>query len=230
MFAKLTALIKKRWMYVLGWLVAFLPLSFLVGVRGRGNIPRQKNVVVISNHEAFMDPYLITALFPLRYHLRWIAKSSLRSVRELHRDAEEIDKKLRKKPNFIVRFLRRAAHAFSVFFAKSTGTIMIRPGVSTVETCVEILRQGVDAVGVFPTGTRRYVDPQARAHKGFVVIARTAGVPVVPVKIRRVGRLRWRMEILPSIPTEKLADDSFGADDEERARKIMALIDKVSFR
>lgn len=96
--------------------------------------------------------------------------------------------------------LVRALRSRRVFFlagVKLQGTVMTRIGTEAVETIpirpnspdVEALKRAVDmlkhgeSVLIFPEGTRSRTGQLLRAKKGAALIARRAGVPVVPVAL-----------------------------------------------
>ncbi len=218
--------LKTRLMYVIGWIVGYIPLSFMVSVHGRKNISHcGEKYIITANHESYIDPYIITALFPLCFHLRWIAKRSLRNTKMMMKDAEREVKLLKKRHNGVVKFLRVAWYKFSVFFARATGTIIIKEGVSTVKRCVDILEKNEGIVGIFPTGVRRYIDQDMHVHKSFIIMARMTNVPIIPVCLNRIGLMRWHMVIHKPIHPSRLSDKTFGSTDYERAKNIMRLID-----
>ncbi len=213
-------------MYVIGWVIGYVPLSFMVSVRGRKNIPRcHEKFIIIANHESYIDPYIITALFPLCFHLRWIAKKSLHSTAMMKKDAEKEGSFLNRRRIAAVDLLRIALYQFSVFFAKATGTIIIKDSISTVNRCINIIENDKGIVSLFPTGVRRHIDRSPRIHKSFIVMARMTNVPIVSVYLNRISMMRWHMIIHRPIHPNRLNDETFGSDDSERARNIMRLID-----
>jgi 1-acyl-sn-glycerol-3-phosphate acyltransferase len=126
---------------------------FRVRVRGRENVPRRGGVLVASNHQSYLDPVLV----------------GLGLNRQIHIMARE---GLFRVPGF--RRLIRSLNAFPV-----------RRGASdreAVRRAVEILSSGRLLV-MFPEGTRTRDGRLQKPKRGLNLLARKAGVPVVPALI-----------------------------------------------
>lgn len=66
-----------RWTYWFGWLLFGTAFRSLFGLRIRGirNLVREGGVLVVSNHESFLDPPLIGALY--RDEMHFLARKTL---------------------------------------------------------------------------------------------------------------------------------------------------------
>ncbi len=201
-------------------------MSFTVRVSGRKNIPPcGRAALIVASHETYMDPFIVASPFRVCHYIRWVTKSSLRSRALMEKDAEVLDKKLHRSPSWITKRVRSIWYGFSIFCTNSLGAIIIDPSRSTVDRIVQLLKSSNEMVGIFPAGARRFVKKDPRVHKSFVVIAREANVPIIPVRLRRRSLLRLHLDILPPIMSDQLTDKTFGSTDYERAKNIMRLID-----
>ncbi len=210
-------IIKKRLVYVPFWFLFFIPFSLLVRVRGTKHFP-SSGAVIIANHEAYTDPLILICAFPWKKNFRFIAKPSLQSIRHVYRE-ENGDA----QQPLIVRVIRYIQYSISLFYTHYTDSIIIKPGQSTTQRAIAALREHTRyIVGIFPAGVRRkrMRGTSIAPRKGFIVIAREAHVPVIPVALYKKGWF-WRVHIMPPIPPERLDDETYGTTDEERACAIM---------
>ena len=126
---------------------------FRVRVMWRGNVPAQGGVLLISNHQSFLDPILVGLALPRL--VSYMARQSL-----------------------FRRWLPAKLLA-------SVGTFPVRRGrgdIGAIREAITRLEQGSPLL-VFPEGTRTYDGALAAFRDGFAMIARRAGVPIVPVAI-----------------------------------------------
>jgi len=205
----------RRVIYIIFWILWWIPFSFFTQLHNLRHIPHRKHAVIIANHESYLDPLLIIYALSIHRYIRFVAKSSFQKVHYVQKEEQYHHKTIFQK------ILGNTLTTLSVFFVHYTGSIIIKPGTSTVRRAIRALSYG-HFVGLFPAGTRRkrLKDGTATVRKGFVVIARQAKVPILPVAIYKKG-LFWHVRILPPIPPERLDDDTFGTTDAQRACAIM---------
>jgi 1-acyl-sn-glycerol-3-phosphate acyltransferase len=116
-------------------------------------------VILAPNHVAVMDPPYLSLI--TRRQLRMMAKEEL----------------------FRPRVVGRYLHALGAF--------PVRRGTAdraALRQAVELLKQG-HLVGIFPEGTRSDGTFLRPAEKGFALIARQTGAPIVPVAIEGTERI-----------------------------------------
>ncbi len=135
----------------------FCQLFFLSFCRGRSfgvrNVPLQGGVLLVCNHQSFLDPVLATLALPRECH--YMARDSL-----FH------------KPRF-----KRLIESLNAFPVKR-GTADI----SAIKETLKRLKAG-GLVTVFPEGTRTSDGSIQEMQPGVVLVARKAGVPIVPTMI-----------------------------------------------
>lgn len=135
-------------------LVGYLGLYHRFRVEGRENLPLKGGILIVSNHQSFLDiPVLAVAV---RRHVAFVARASLARSR------------------FLDWLMREAG---SVLIEPNT------PDRAALEGMIAHLAGG-DCVAVFPEGTRTLDGSMGVFRAGAVVAARRAGVPIVPVGIR----------------------------------------------
>lgn len=126
-------------------------LLFDLKVFGIHRIPQQGGVLVVSNHQSYLDPVLVAVRS--RRPLSYMAKSEL----------------FRFKP-FV--WLIRSLGAFPV--RQGAGDVR------AMKEAIERL-QGGDALVIFPEGSRSYDGRLLPIEPGIALVVRKAKVPVVPV-------------------------------------------------
>jgi len=142
-------------------------VCFGIRVYHRERLPASGGVLVISNHQSYLDPILVAVGMPRPFHP--MARESL------------------------FRFLPfarviRSLHAFPV--RRSAADL------AAVREAMRRLKQGA-VVLMFPEGTRTRDGSIAPLHGGPVTIAARAGVPVVPAVIDGAFEAWPRARLLP---------------------------------
>jgi 1-acyl-sn-glycerol-3-phosphate acyltransferase len=129
-------------------------LVFGMKVYGRHNIPRRGGVLLLSNHQSYLDPILLAV--PLRRPVSYMAKSEL-----FERGA-------------FFTWLIRSLHAFPI--RKNTADV------GAIKEAIGRLGEG-HILNMYPEGTRTRTGEIGPILPGVAVVVRRAGVPVVPVVI-----------------------------------------------
>lgn len=141
---------------VLGCRLALWLAGVRVRVSGMENIPKDRPVVLLSNHEGAFDIPVLQAYIPIRF--RWLAKKSL----------------------FSIPFLGWAmSMAEYIPIERKSATSAYR----SMEAAASIIRQGASVV-IFPEGTRSHGAGLLPFKRGAFILAEKGGVDVVPVAIR----------------------------------------------
>ena len=135
-------------------LTPLLRLGFRIQVEGRDHLPRRGPVILAANHRSFLDSIFLPLAIGRR-RMTFVAK------------AEYFEK-------------RRTA-----WFFRGVGQIPIqRSGGSAsdaaLDAATDVLRGG-GAFGIYPEGTRTRDGVTHRGHTGVARLARSTGVPIVPV-------------------------------------------------
>jgi 1-acyl-sn-glycerol-3-phosphate acyltransferase len=145
---------KHFWYELLYYPTAFIAMmGFSLRVRGRERVPQQGGLLVIANHQSFLDPPLIG--IAVRRHLNYLARSTLFDSKPL-------------------RWLIESLGAVPIN-QESVGT-------AGIKTSLALLKEG-RAVLVFPEGSRTPDGTLHPLKPGVVVLIRRAGVPILPVGI-----------------------------------------------
>jgi len=145
--------------------------SFILLLGGRAwghrHVPRRGGVLLVSNHQSYLDPMLATLALPRQ--CSYMARESLFRVRTF-------------------RVLIGSLNAFPV----RRGTADLRG----VKETLRRLRDGY-AVLIFPEGTRSAGGQMGPIQPGVGMLARRACVPVVPVAIDGACQVWPRDRTLP---------------------------------
>ncbi|MFQ5807511.1 MAG: lysophospholipid acyltransferase family protein [Phycisphaerae bacterium] len=142
-------------------------LLFRGRVFGVQNVPRTGGVLLVCNHQSFLDPIFATLALPRECH--YMARDTL----------------------FRNRWFRRLIESLNAF--------PIKRGVADVGAIKETLRrlkQGA-LVTAFPEGTRTWDGSVGPMQPGTVLIARKAGVPLVPALLLGAYEVWPRQALLP---------------------------------
>ena len=128
-------------------------LGYDYRVWGREYVPRRGGVLLVSNHQSFLDPALVAAALPRQVH--YMARQSLFQMR-------------------VFGWLIRSLNAFPL---RRDGL-----DVGAVRETVARLRRG-EVVLVFPEGTRTHDGHIHTLQRGVELLAREGRAPIVPVVI-----------------------------------------------
>ncbi|MBI1902208.1 MAG: 1-acyl-sn-glycerol-3-phosphate acyltransferase [Planctomycetia bacterium] len=140
---------------------------FRVRCDGRRHIPRRGGAILVSNHQSYLDPVLV-GIGACRY-------PTMLARRELFGFAP-------------LRWLIRSLN----------GIPIDRDGadVAAVKETLRRLKRG-QVVVLFPEGTRTRDGRVTPLRSGFAMLARRAGVPIVPVAIDGAWQAWPRTRVLP---------------------------------
>ena len=131
----------------------FLTFLFRGRVFGTQRVPRTGGVLLVSNHQSFLDPILATLALPRECH--YMARDTLFR-------------------NPLLRRLIQSLNAFPIRRATADLT--------AIKETLRRLKAGALVV-TFPEGTRTLDGSIGPMHPGVVLLARKAGVPLVPAVI-----------------------------------------------
>jgi 1-acyl-sn-glycerol-3-phosphate acyltransferase len=157
--------------YRLVRLVGTVAFQLCYGLRaiGRNNVPRRGGAVIASNHQSFMDPWLLGVA--ARRPLAFLARQDLFASPLFGRVISNLSAIPVPRESLSPEALRRAVRA---------------------------LRGGWPLV-VFPEGTRTHDGRIAPLRRGIGLLADRAGVPVVPARIAGAFAAWPRHRTLPRI-------------------------------
>jgi 1-acyl-sn-glycerol-3-phosphate acyltransferase len=127
---------------------------FDLKVWGIEHVPRTGGVLLVANHQSFLDPILLGVRLPRS--LSYMARSELFEV------------------NPVFTWLIRSLGAFPV---RQTGS-----AAGAIKEAVERLQEG-RALNIYPEGSRTETGEIGPMEKGVALVIRKAKVPVVPVAI-----------------------------------------------
>lgn len=137
---------------VLFYLVA--KLLFFIRVEGRENIEKDKNIVLMGNHQCLLDPLCLALCVPDR-EIHFMGKKELWN-------------------NRFLGWLFTKAHGFPV----DRGNV----DMAAIRTAMGILKEG-NTLGIFPEGTRSKTGHMLPLLGGASMLAFKSGCDVVPVYI-----------------------------------------------
>ena len=151
---KIIKFIQYIWYFICGWPCRFFCLLFF-GIRFYGieNIPQKGGFILLCNHQCWLDPMFVVV--PVNRICVFAARDSL--VKSL-----------------------LFGWVFRVY-----SCIPIRrdhADIGAIRDCIEKLKRGCGLV-LFPEGTRTADGKIGRLKPGFALLAKRAGVPIIPVVI-----------------------------------------------
>ena len=112
-------------------------------------------------------------------------------------DAPILVGKLKRNDVYILAKKELFVNGFVKWLAKKTNVLPVdRSGhdTTTIKQSLKILREGKVLV-LFPEGTRKGIEKNKRIHKGAIVIADMAGVPIIPAGINSTFKLFSKIRI-----------------------------------
>lgn len=149
-----------RWIYWTGWLIFRCAFRSVFGlrVRGRGRLVEKGPVLVVANHQSFLDPPLIGTLYESEMH--FLARKTL---------------------------FKKGFFEWLYGQWNSIPVDQEKPDMSSLKTIIRRLKEG-NRVLVFPEGARTMDGSLGEAQPGVGLIAVKAGVPIQPIRIRGARR------------------------------------------
>jgi 1-acyl-sn-glycerol-3-phosphate acyltransferase len=149
-------IVHKTWTYsfLRGLVDVVGRLYFRRRIEGREHVPSEGPVVFASNHQSFLDIPLVAQA--TRRHVCFVARRSLAGSRLLG------------------------------WIMAQCGAVLVSRGESdraAVRDMIGHLERG-DTVAIFPEGTRTRDGRVGEFQRGALLVARRAGVPIIPIGIR----------------------------------------------
>ena len=140
-------------------------LLFFMKIEGRENVPKDRNCILMGNHQCLLDPVTLALCVPDR-EIHFMGKKELFE-------------------NKVLGWIFRQVHGFPV----DRGNM----DMGAIRTAMGVLKEG-ETLGIFPEGTRHHDGKIGELETGISVLALKADVPVVPVYLggayRVGGKLR----------------------------------------
>lgn len=136
-----------------------MPLLGGITVRGAENIPARGPILLAVNHRAYMDPPYLSMVTERQLHL--MAKAELFRI--------------------------------PVFgpYIRALGAFPVRRGApdrGAIRQAIDELKAG-HVLGIFPEGTRAEPGTLMPAERGFALIAKQTGIPIVPIALEGTDRV-----------------------------------------
>jgi len=146
-------------------------LFFHIRVRGRRRIPKSGPFIVASNHQSYLDPIIIGFTCP--HPVRYMARSSL----------------------FRNRLFRALIRSYGAFEIERDSADL-----GAIRSAVRLLKDGENLL-LFPEATRTSDGSIGEVKPGVFLIARRAGVGVLPVFIYGAHKAWHRNSKFPRLFT-----------------------------
>lgn len=180
---------------LLMWIILpFYKLLYLPKVKGKENLPKNRGFVVVCNHFAKVDAFMMVDLFKKK--INFMAKK------------EWFDTKFKNK-------LFRWLGAIPIDREKADFT--------SIKTCLKILKDDKPLV-IFPEGTRNKVNTELQEiHGGANLIAFKAGVPIVPVAMNKKFKVFGKNRVYIGKPytLDEFKGEKFTAELGDKLNAIM---------
>lgn len=144
---------------------AFKIVLFISGahvtVKGVENIPKDKSVLYVGNHNSFYD--ILTSCSAIPYPTGYVAKKEIKKV----------------------PFLNLWMYYINCIFIDRKN---IREGLKTILKGIDIIKSGV-SLFIFPEGTRSKTGDMAPFKSGSMKLAQKSGCPIIPVAFKNTSAL-----------------------------------------
>ncbi|WP_237223865.1 lysophospholipid acyltransferase family protein [Rothia nasisuis] len=195
---------------------ALLRTVFRARVTGLENFPAEGPVIVASNHLAFLDSVIISALMPRR--VAFLAKS------------EYVN-----SPGFKGRAMRALFQAIDIIPVNRTDK---KESIKALDVALKHLNAG-QVFGIYPEGTRSRDGHLYKGKIGVAWLAHMTGATVVPVGLIGTDRLqkpgsnmvyphRFTVRVGEPMTFEKLGEKMSGKQRRETTDRIMNAIAQLS--
>lgn len=176
-----------RWIYWLGWSLFRSAYRSLFGLKvvGAEHLVREGPVLVVSNHESFLDPPLVGTLY--NDEMYYLARKSLMS-------------------GPVLKWIYKAWNSIPVD--------QDRPDMTGLKAIIKLLGSG-QRVLIFPEGERSLDGKMGVAQPGVGLIAVKSNVLIQPIRIRGArealprgsGRIRFTQVSLHIGPAIRLTEE-----------------------
>ena len=147
----------RTWLYTLIVWVLYVVVSkilFFVRIEGRENIPKDRNCVMMGNHQCILDPLMLALCVPDR-EIHFMGKKELWN-------------------NKLLGWAFTKVHGFPV----DRGNM----DMGAIRTAMNVLKEG-DTLGIFPEGTRSRTGHMLPLLGGASMLALRSRCDVIPVYI-----------------------------------------------
>jgi 1-acyl-sn-glycerol-3-phosphate acyltransferase len=166
-----------------------------VSVTGIENVPRDRAVLFLSNHQGAFDIPAIQSVLPV--HFLWVAKKSLFKVPVV-------------------------GWSMSLTGYISIDRDNPAEAVKSMEKASESMSKGISVV-IFPEGTRSETGALLPFKRGAFMLAKKSGVPIVPVAIQGTNRIKKKGSFLVNPAKVRISIGRpipIGASDEKELRNM----------
>ena len=130
-------------------------------MKGVENIPKDKSVLYVGNHNSFYD--ILTSCSAIPYPTGYVAKKEIKKV----------------------PFLNLWMYYINCIFIDRKN---IREGLKTILKGIDIIKSGV-SLFIFPEGTRSKTGEMAPFKSGSMKLAQKSGCPIIPVAFKNTSAL-----------------------------------------
>lgn len=166
-----------------------------VSVAGLQNVPRDRAVLFLSNHQGAFDIPAIQSVLPV--HFLWVAKKSLFKVP-------------------VVGWSMRLTGYISIDRDNPA------EAVKSMEEASERMSEGISVV-IFPEGTRSETGALLPFKRGAFMLAKKSGVPIVPVAVQGTNMIKKKGSFLVNPAKVRISIGRpipIGASDEKELRNM----------